>query len=330
MRALGAGARERQQPAGSAVRAVESVQAATTPGKASGTSVTSTAATPHNYKDETVKHVSRYQLLKKINEGDWDGAGTILYNDDMFARIPDLEGNLPLHLSVKLGCTSYFLQLLLTAYPESVRLKDSHNLLPLHLAVCHPKARLWIDTKDMVAALYTGYPQAAVEKDPQGNLPLHLALRHQGPDEMIRFLLQMSPETVQVRDARDNLPLHLAVQFGAGYMIIFELLKLYPAAAAVANINGSYPLHRVALVNASLDILEAVLAAYPEAAAKRDKHGNLPIHLAYLIAGGPPDETKLRLWITAYPAGLSIKNNNGSTPLTMFNRPQENLVDDYI
>ena len=91
------------------------------------------------YKNETLKHVSKMYLIKAIMEGRWDDACSIVYNDESFALIPDNDGYLPLHLSVKLGCPSRLAVLLITAHPESIRLKDRDGFYPLHLAVRHHK-----------------------------------------------------------------------------------------------------------------------------------------------------------------------------------------------
>jgi ankyrin repeat protein len=279
---------------------------------------------------ETAKHVSRYYLLKAISEGRWEDACAIVYNDESYAKIEDNKGYLPLHLSVRHGCTARLVQLLITAYPESPKLKDPDGNLPLHLAVRHHRGRLWLSHSELSILLYNAYPTGIRETDKEGNLPLHLALRYKGPEEMIKFLLQVYPESVRILDPLGNTPLQQAIQFEGSYVLIFELLKRYPEAVNIPNRNGAYPLHKVAFFNCSLDIFELILNANPLIATKQDKNGNLPFHLACLNAGGPPNEAKLRLWLGVNSQALSTRNNNGLIPLMMFQRPQDNNIQDYV
>ncbi len=283
-----------------------------------------------NNKLETEKHVSRLYLIKAITEGRWDDACTIAYNDESYARIPDPDGYLPLHIAVKLGCPPRLAVLLITAHPTAIQTKDKDGSLPLHLAVKHHKGRLWINIYELTTILFQAYPGAIQERDRESNLPIHLALRYRGPDDMIRFLLDKYPESLTEGDRLGNLPLHLAIQFGASYVIVFLLMKLNPEATKALNNNGATALHKVAFFNSSMEIFELVLNAYPDAASIRDRNHNLPIHFVYLNAGGPPDEAKLRMWLKANPLALSCKNKSGCTPMMMFQRPQDNNVVEYL
>jgi ankyrin repeat protein len=284
----------------------------------------------NKYKDETLKHVSRMYLLKAIMEGRWDDASTIVYNDESYARVPDEQGYLPLHLSVRLGCPSRLAVLLITAYPDSIRLKDRDGFLPLHLAARHYRGKLWISILELAQILHQAYPRGIRERDRDGNLPIHLALRSNGPDEIIRYLLDEWPESVHEHDQRGNLPLHLAIQFDASYVMVFQVLKNFPDATKHQNNFGALPLHKAAFFNVSIEILELVLTANPQGAFCKDKNFNLPIHLAYLNAGGPPDEPKLKLWLQANALGLSVRNKNNCTPIMMFQRPQDNSLQEYL
>jgi len=63
------------------------------------------------------------------------------------------------------------LTLLLTAYPESVSMRDCHGNLPFHLVVSHNRGQLWIHINEMTELLYRAYPRAILETDSAGNLP---------------------------------------------------------------------------------------------------------------------------------------------------------------
>eukprot|EP01040_Poterioochromonas_malhamensis_P004134 gene4134-4426_t len=281
-------------------------------------------------KVETLKHVSRYLLIKTILDGRWDEACTIVYNDETYARIEDNKHYLPIHLAIKLGCTTRLVQLLLTAYPESVRIKDPDDNYPLHLAASHHKGRLWVNMNELSLLLFNAFPPAMKEFDRNGNLPLHLALKNKGPDEMIQYYLSVFPDSVKILDAKGNTPLQLAIQFEGSYRIIFEVLRLYPEAIQIPNRNGAYPLHKVAFFNCSMEIFEMILNADPTISRKQDNNGNLPFHLACLNAGGPPNEAKLRLWMSHNPTCLSVRNKQGNIPFMMFQRPQDHHIEDYM
>jgi len=283
-----------------------------------------------NSKAETLKHVSRYLLIKTIQEGKWDEACTIVYNDEAYAWVQDADGNFPIHLAVKMGCTPRFAQMLINAHPNSLKLRDKDGYLPIHLAVRHHKGRLWVNINELTILLYKAYPYGLLEGEDDGNLPIHLALRHKGPEELIKYLMHECPESLHNRDKFGNTPLHLALQFEASYFLVFQLLKLNPETASMINNNGCYPLHKAAFFNVPFETLELVLKAHPEAARKQDKKGNLPLHFVFLNAGGPPEEVKLRLWLSINPVALSVANKCGSTPLMMFHRPQEHLIEDYM
>jgi ankyrin repeat protein len=282
------------------------------------------------YMEETVKHISRFILIEAIEEANWEEACSIVYNDGAYTRIIDKNNDIPMHIAVRMGCTPRLVQLMLTAYPESVQRRDHDGFLPLHLAVKHHKGRLWVNMCELTMIIYSAYPRAISEPDGDGNIALHIALRYQGPDEMIRYLIQAYPQGASTKDKLGNVALHLAIQFGASYMIIHELLRYFPVATSTCNERGITPLHRVAFFNSSLEVLQLILQANPAAAYIRDKYDNLPVHFAYLSSGGCPEESKLKAWLTANPAGLSSLNSNGYSPLTIFHVPQDNAVDDFI
>lgn len=281
-------------------------------------------------KAETEKHISRNLLLKNIVEANWDECIEIVYNDGTYAKIAASNGNLPIHLVVPLGCPPRLAVLLITAYPDCIRIKDIDGNLPLHLAVRHHKGRLWISIVELFNVLYEAYPRGLYEIDNQGDCAIHSSLRCKGPDEMIKFIIKSYPDSVKIKDKRGNTALHLAIQYEANPLIIYELINLNPKAAQEPNGAGALPLHKVAFFNSPIDVFQMILEAYPTAATIKDKNGNLPLHLVYLNAGGVPDEAKLRIWMAANPLALSIKNKNGALPMMMFHRPQENTLEDYM
>jgi ankyrin repeat protein len=281
-------------------------------------------------KLETAKHVSRFILIKTIEEGKWDEAASIIYNDETYAQIQDKHQNYPIHLTTRYGGTSRLLELLINAFPDGLKIRDADGNLPIHLAVSHHKGKLWIDINELSVMIFEAYPKCIRDVDKKGYLPVHLALRSKGPDEMIKYLLQIYPDSVAIPDPRGNTCLHLAIQFEGSFFLIHQILQLYPDAISIPNSNGALPIHKAAFFNAPIDVLEMILNRNPSLASKPDTNGNLPLHLACLNAGGPPNEAKLRLWLAAFPAALSIPNKKGIVPLMMFQRPQDHNIEDYL
>lgn len=282
------------------------------------------------YRAETVQHVSNQLLISAINSRKWKECCKIAYNDEVFVKIKDPLGNLPIHLALRNGCTHEFLLILLTAFPESAWTKDASGNLPIHLSCSHHAGRLWISISELTITLVDAYANGLREFDANGSLPIQLAVRSRGPDELVRYLLKLFPESGFIMDRLGNTLVHLAIQFDASIDLLNALLADNPDAVTVRNKMGMLPLHKACQVNSSLEVFQILLRHFPGAATHQDARGNLPLHLMFLFCGGRPTEAKLTLMLSSYPTALSIVNNNGSTPFMMMNRPQDNMVDDYI
>jgi ankyrin repeat protein len=279
--------------------------------------------------NDTSSHISNQLLLNTIKQRNWNEARNIAYNDAAFAKIKDNAGFLPLHLAIKLGCTTELVVVLLKAFPGSVSVRDPDGNFPLHLASYHNKGRLWINISEITTILFAAYPEAISLCDKNNDLAIHIALRHRAPDELINFLFVEYPESAALKDHFGNYPLHLAIQFQASYAVVSTIMNLHPAALRLGNANGSLPLHKVAQFDSPLDILLMILEAEPSAIETKDSRGNLPLHLCFLFCAGPPSEERLRYYLQRYPAAIGVANNEGSTPFMMMHRPQDHYVEDY-
>lgn len=282
------------------------------------------------YRAETFQHVSNQLLIGAINARKWKECCKIAYNDEVFVKIKDPLGNLPIHLAVKNGCTHDLLLLLLTAFPESAWTRDANGNLPIHLACSHHAGRLWISISELTMTLIDAYAAGLREFDCGGSLPIQLAVRSRGPDELIRYLLKLFPESGFIKDRLGNTLVHLAIQFDASINLLNDLISDNPDAIGTKNKLGMLPLHKACQVNSSLEVFQILLRHFPAAASAQDDRGNLPLHLMFLFCGGRPTEAKLTLMLSSYPSALGAINRNGSTPFMMMNRPQDNNVDDYI
>ena len=86
--------------------------------------------TKSKYKEETLYHPNKQLLINTIISRDWRAAAKLVRNDEMYSKIPDVHDNLPIHLVVKYGGTKELLNLLLHAYPECIKIRDSDGNLP--------------------------------------------------------------------------------------------------------------------------------------------------------------------------------------------------------
>jgi ankyrin repeat protein len=202
--------------------------------------------------------------------------------------------------------------------------------LPIHLATRHNQGKLWLNIKDSVVSIVNEFPQGLNEVDNNQDLPLHIAIRYRGPEDMLRFLVNCNPIAATVKDRFGNLPLHLSLQFESGFSFVQDLLNSYPEACYEKNNLGGLPLHKACQFDCQIDILKLILHSNPSACSKKDARGNTPIHLSFLCSGGPPSEEKLKVFLQSYPICLNVKNHNNCTPFMMMNKPDENVVEDYI
>lgn len=284
----------------------------------------------HRYKLESLLHPSKQLLIKTINGRDWREACTLLYNDDTWAHIKDKDGNYPIHLAVKLGCTNELIILLLTAFPAAIKERDKDGNLPVHLLSYHHRGKMWINLSEITASIINHYLEGLNEFDRDNNIPIHIAIRNRGPDELLRYLFLAFTDCAKVPDKHGNLPIHLCCQYEVNFALFTAILRAYPNAASTPNVNGLTPLHKACHFNASVDVLSLLLSVYPAAASTKDKRGNLPLHLLYLNFLRPPEKHTLNVLLQHYPNALSVTNHNGCVPLMMMGRQDDKYADEYL
>lgn len=167
------------------------------------------------------------------------------------------QGWLPLHEAARYqGNNTPLLRLLVSAYPDAVRLKTPRGSLPLHLLVsCHG------DNIDAVSLILEAFPQAAFMRsedsqddgresplgwksgNPEGWYPLHYAVRFFGNNvNMIKLLLKVNPFAV-LEKCSGWLPGHLALRYYPNNIELLSLLlDTYPGCLCEPLVNGDHVL----------------------------------------------------------------------------------------
>lgn len=116
----------------------------------------------------------------------------------------DSGGNLALHVAA-MRSNADVVQVLLEAYPESVRIVNASGWLPLHFAVYNQFV-------EVVKTILEAWPKAVCSRAANGHLPLHHALYQHAPLSVVELLVIADPTTLQMPTMRGHLPLHIAVR----------------------------------------------------------------------------------------------------------------------
>jgi hypothetical protein len=72
------------------------------------------------------------ELLQRIKAKDWTTVQSILINDPESAKLPDVYDNLPLHAVIGYQAPTDVLLAVFQAYPEATRVHGTDDWLPLH------------------------------------------------------------------------------------------------------------------------------------------------------------------------------------------------------
>jgi hypothetical protein len=122
--------------------------------------------------------------------------------------LPDIEGNLPIHLAGSLGDEST-VKSLGALSPKSVRRMNKKLQTPLHMA-----CNRYTVSADMVEMLLKHNPLAAMHQDWQGQLPLHKAITWKANLQVIELLLNVFPEGSRTYDKHALTPYTISRKIG--------------------------------------------------------------------------------------------------------------------
>lgn len=117
------------------------------------------------------------ELLQRIKAKDWINVQSILNNDPESAKLPDVYDNLPLHAAIGYQAPTDVLLAVFQAYPEATRVHGTDDWLPLHIAA------MWGVSAPAMEALIRAHPQALDDSGQPGSIkgrtPRHFSGRFQ-------------------------------------------------------------------------------------------------------------------------------------------------------
>jgi len=164
----------------------------------------------------------------------------LLNVDPTLAGERDRYSELPIHLAIGFK-TFGFCKILISAYPESLRIESDNGCLPIH------EACKGVDF-DLVRYLLDIDPESMHIPDSEGYFPIHRVVDGTWNDEKVilqttELLLRYDPSAVlkESVDGKSWLPLHFAT-FMERLGVVKVLFDTYPEAIMACDYNGKTPL----------------------------------------------------------------------------------------
>lgn len=207
------------------------------------------------------------------------------------------------------------IRLLVTTWPDSVRVRAHSGWLPLHCAVklmyefgCEDR-----DVLSIVRCLVEAWPGAVIERFEKGTTALHHLLRSRRDvtRHAVELLVEACPAAVDVQDEDGCVPLHhAATKDTVPLDVVRYLVQRRQTSLRARSSEGQLPLYFAAV--SSVDKVQFLASAWPPALQESNMHGCLVLHAA--AATNAPVamiELLLRLWWDA----VQHKNNEGKLPL---------------
>ncbi len=276
-------------------------------------SVSNTGHTPLHYLclNELLDGTIAIKILKLLLEKHPE---SIRHADDGYN-----ERLLPIHLAARTGKSADFCRVLIEAYPDSIRVGDHRDQLPIHWACTY-------NTVATVQCLYNFFPDAINHATTDGNYPIHSAmnaiLARQDPEaaiEIVKFLLNCDPN-VKLQKCLEISLFHYACSLNDGRSN-FEV--------GIENIKTIYDAHPEAIYDDEIEhdmhlyhqqvqaFLNTLLVYARQAKDHRqmttpDGKGRLPLHTALqnnVILGS------IKLLVNGNPTALQSPDDSGALPL---------------
>jgi hypothetical protein len=159
-----------------------------------------------------------------------------------------------LHKAIKEDHPSDIILLILDAYPEAAKVKDSDGWYPIHKAV-EKKCSLEVITKldevfeDGLLEIFKGkllydiekYPQFATQEYSNGQYLIHKAIGKKLSFEVIKKIVNAHEDGLS-KEFQGDLPLHIAMNQNYDCRAILYLIEKYPQSMTVTNQLGQYPI----------------------------------------------------------------------------------------
>jgi ankyrin repeat protein len=153
-----------------------------------------------------------------------------------------LGGELPLHyICLNINVTLVMVQLLIDAFPESLRQENDKGRIPLHKLCLNNN----LDDDDVglgiLKLLLERCPESLRHTSNRGSLPIHAAAMNQSL-EFCRLLIEAYPGSERITNEYGVLPFHFACALNTVATAKY-LYQLYSESIHVADNDGRYPIH---------------------------------------------------------------------------------------
>jgi len=253
---------------------------------------------------------------------------------------------LPLHDACRYSTSLSIIQLIVKAWPDSVKQMhsdDLHNFFPLHEVLRNSTPSL-----DIIQFLVHQWPESIRLTVMGPQFPfntLHWACLHGVSLSIIKFLVEQWPEAVRMRSGPFGLPLEIVlILSGTSTEKIEFLIAAWPDCMkevkyqtlctalrhqgkntdTIALLLNLWPeekrtgllVHEACSGKTSFRVLQNLIEIWPDAVSIRDDDGNLPLHQACTWLARDEDSVpKVQFLVGKWPDAVQERTRNGMLPL---------------
>jgi len=247
---------------------------------------------------------SRYNIVK-----------CLLNADPLSASETTGDGDTALHLAIEQECDDKLIELLISAYPDALKIPENMGLLPIHMC-CYSRRS---DADTIVDIVLSSYLPSVNIENGDGLLPAHIAAEHSTLAAFQR-VIGVFPDALTVVSNNCGTPLHQAVS-GNNEQIVKYICENFPDITKLKNNAGYLPFH-LACSKENVNIVKTLYEAYPDAVRTFTPDGKLPLHIYASedlsnITESDTIADILRFLIKAFPEAVDIPDGEGNTPFTL-------------
>mmetsp|Transcript_24923 Transcript_24923/g.41548 ORF Transcript_24923/g.41548 Transcript_24923/m.41548 type:complete len:526 (+) Transcript_24923:111-1688(+) len=185
-----------------------------------------------------------------------------------------------------------YLRMLVTIWPDGVKLMNDSGHLPLHF--CLAKTSLHLNAS-IIQILLDAYVEAAQIPDKtQGLIPLfHCVARHDLTLEVCQLICEAYPQGVKAF-RNSNFALHelLKLNSSPDVAVVRYLVESFPGALEHTNNLGLLPVHIACASTDDLEIIQLLLEANPKMIQVPDRQGRTCLHIAVLRIAKQEEERR--------------------------------------
>ena len=248
-------------------------------------------------------------------------------------QMKDDQGMLPVHLACRNGGSKGVILTLLSAFPDSAKVKDRKGRSPLEIVEASGS-----QNKEAVTAAIRRFDQDSLTRgmrmvnmtpDSVTAAPVH-EVDYEHRTLLFKLLLKKDwtaacaraeshPEEaatwIVTKGFNGNLrflPLHKACVLQPPEDVILKLLNAYSEGAKSRDQDGWLPVHCACFYGASEGIVTTLLGANPKGAQSKDDEGRLPLHYACLKGAS---QSVVDVLLESFPKGAMSKDDEGRLPI---------------